>query len=89
MDGPEVKRFIVYLSIYSHFIHIFYFKRAKKDGLGVEVIVIKFKYHGRSIIVPLKLGHYEYDEIHRVKNTQAISNMIYSAIEEYNMEEDL
>ena len=54
--------------------------------MGVEVIVIKFKYKTKSIIVSLKLAHHEYDgDENRIKDTKAISKMIYDAIEEYQI----
>ena len=48
--------------------------------------MIKFKYKGKSIIIPLKLCHYEYDDDqHRIKNTQAIANMIFKSIDNYDI----
>ena len=50
------------------------------------MIVIKFKYKGRSSIVPLKLGHFECDaEDNSTKNTKEITKMIHQAIMDYNI----
>ena len=51
--------------------------------------MLKIKYKGKSIIIPLKLAHFEYDDMNnKIKNTKAISKMIHSALQEYEIVPD-
>ena len=48
--------------------------------------MLKTKYKGKSIIIPIKLAHFEYDDgQNKIKDTAAISRMICAAIREYDI----
>ena len=53
--------------------------------MGVEVIVGKVLHEDKSVILPLKLAKYEYDNKKKVKNSQVIAEMIRDAMEEFQI----